>query len=138
MRKFPVAVPNALQDSLLRWMSEFETCDRARDIAKALDVVVEIYEQFLSQFTRTADLRGRIIDAPTKYMVTSENFCDRSINSLAHSIYHVTGDINKLFDHLNVVRGKCVRICRETERMTRELEIEGASNSTMLRQRREK
>lgn len=103
-------------------------CERATYIGQALDVITDIYRQFLSQFSALSDTRMRLMQSPSQYMVTPMYYCDRALSSLVHAIAEVRAGINTLYEQLRDVYDVVVQKCDSAEKMYREVEIAAKSD----------
>lgn len=111
-------------------------CERATHIGQALDIITEIYRQFLSQFSAVSDTRMRLMQSPSHYMVTPMYYCDRALNSLVHAIAEVRAGINTLYDQLRDVYDVVIQKCDSAEKMYREVELAAKSDMAHFVQER--
>lgn len=92
---------------MFRWVSEFDLCDRCTTLGKALDTVSEMYIELLSQFSRTADVRDRFLQAPTNYMVAPMYFCERALDGIADTLLCVRRTLSQMFAKANEIKTVC-------------------------------
>lgn len=111
---------------MLRWTGEFDACDRAANLGNALDTVTAFYQQLIVQFTRTADVRVRCIEAPTPFMVVPMYYCDKGLDAILHAIATIRRQINVLYSELRVVKDLCQS--RHTVAQTLYKELEGSKD----------
>lgn len=118
------AVPNELQFGLLRWTSEFDVCDKAVLLGKALDIMAALYCELLLQLSRTSASRERFMQAPTEFMVAPMYYCDRVLDGILHSIADVRKNINELYSRLRALHAKCLQNQNAAQKVCQEVEMD--------------
>lgn len=126
------AVPTHIQDVLFCWESEFFMCDRVSRIGMALDTVTDVYISVLGHFTRTADVRYRLLEATSENLVVPAYYCDRMLDSTLHAISAQRKKINTLMGKIEVELRNCTELRRSTERSCLEVQRDMAGNDTVI------
>lgn len=134
-----LAVPPKLQFGLLRWTSEFDVCDKATLLGKALDVMVALYCDLLLQLSKTSASRERFIQAPTEFMVAPMYYCDRLLDGIVHSIADVRKNINRLNEELGTLHAKCLQNRNAAQKVCQEVEMDAKPEmDTFIEERKAK
>lgn len=118
-----------MESKLHLWDDEIDICDRAICIGKALDTITQMHEEFMAQFTRVADLRGRFYHAPGPCMATAVYYCDRSLDTLLQSIITSRKNINALCTELQNLRSKCMAEYYSTRKTFRLVELQASTDN---------
>lgn len=79
-----------------------------------------------AHFARTAELRLKLLEEPTQYMIAHAYFCDRLLDKILHAIGSITSSMNQLTHQLKVEANECATSCKLTERMYLEVEARTA------------
>lgn len=126
------AVPPSIQAQLFAWESEFDLCDRISRIAMAFDIISRIYTAALAHFVRTADVRQRLVEAPSHCMVVPAYYCNRTLDTALSTISDQRKNINTLVGMCDLELNNCVQLRKSTERSCREVQRDIAGSHDVI------
>lgn len=107
-------------------------CDRISRIGMAFDVITNVYISVLAHFTRTADVRYRLLEAPSKSMAVPVYYCDRILDSTLGAISAQRRNINKLTEKVKIELKRCVELRKSTERSYLEVKRDLVGNNDVI------
>lgn len=115
-------VPSTIQHALFIWESEFGLGNRIARIGASLDDITQLYVCLLSNFTRIADLRQRLIESPNKALLAHAYMCDRVMATMLNAMNAHRNNIHLIIQRCKEELETCTRLRWASERSRREAE----------------